>query len=138
MARRVSRAAEGGGREHHFGQVGAELVPAVLAADAVALHLRVLGRRVRLIDAVILLAGARSFRLLGVPEVELQVGEGGRLYGSISSKDVGDALEEQVRIVVDRRRIDLEEPIRTLGTHQVAVRVATDLHPKVTVVVQEA
>ena len=69
---------------------------------------------------------------------QMKVGEGGRLYGSITSKDVGDALEEQAKIAVDRRRVELDEPIRTLGTHQVPVRVATDLHPQVTVVVQEA
>ena len=68
---------------------------------------------------------------------QMKVGEGGKLYGSITSKDVGDALEEQAKITVDRRRIELEEPIRTLGTHQVPIRVATDLHPQVTVVVQE-
>ena len=67
----------------------------------------------------------------------MRVGEGGKLYGSISSKDVGDALEEQAKIVVDRRHVELEEPIRTLGTHQVAVRVASDLRPLVTVIVQE-
>jgi large subunit ribosomal protein L9 len=67
----------------------------------------------------------------------MRVGEGGKLYGSISSKDVGDALEEQAKIVVDRRRVELDEPIRTLGTHQVAVHVAGDLRPLVTVVVQE-
>jgi large subunit ribosomal protein L9 len=67
----------------------------------------------------------------------MRVGEGGKLYGSISSKDVGDALEEQAKIVVDRRHVELEEPIRTLGTHQVAVHVASDLRPMVTVVVQE-
>ena len=68
---------------------------------------------------------------------KVKVGEGGRLYGSITSKDVGDALEEQSHITVDRRRIDLEEPIRTLGTHQVPVRIASDLRPQVSVTVQE-
>jgi large subunit ribosomal protein L9 len=67
----------------------------------------------------------------------MRVGEGGRLYGSITSKDVGDALEEQAKIEVDRRRVELEEPIRTLGTHQVPVHVASDLRPQVTVIVQE-
>lgn len=67
----------------------------------------------------------------------MRVGEGGKLYGSISNKDVGDALAEQAGIEVDRRHIELDEPIRTLGTHQVSVRVASDLHPNVTVVVQE-
>ncbi len=66
-----------------------------------------------------------------------KVGEGGRLYGSITSKDVGDALEAQSNIVIDRRRIELEDPLRTLGTHQVKVRVASDLHPVVSVVIQE-
>lgn len=68
---------------------------------------------------------------------KVKVGEGGRLYGSITSKDVGDALESQSHIVVDRRRVELDEPLRALGTHQVPVRVASDLHPLVTVVVEE-
>lgn len=67
----------------------------------------------------------------------MKVGEGGRLYGSITSKDVGDALEEQAHIAVDRRHVELEDSIRTLGTHQVPVRVASDLRPLISVVVQE-
>lgn len=57
-----------------------------------------------------------------------QAGEGGQLYGSVSSRDVGDALKEQ-GIVVERLQVLLNAPIKTLGTFKTAVR----LHPEVKV-----
>ena len=65
----------------------------------------------------------------------VKVGEGGKLYGSIGAKDVADALGRR-GIVVDRHRIDLEEPLKRLGTYKVAVRVYAGLTPEVTVVVE--
>lgn len=55
-----------------------------------------------------------------------KAGEEGKLFGSITSQDVADALEVQGH-KVDRRRIELEHPIKTTGLHPVAVR----LHPEV-------
>lgn len=65
----------------------------------------------------------------------VKVGEGGKLYGSITAKDIADALGRR-GIVVDRHRIDLEEPLKQLGTYKVAVRVYTGLTPEVTVAVE--
>jgi large subunit ribosomal protein L9 len=65
----------------------------------------------------------------------VKVGEGGKLYGSIGAKDVADALGRR-GIVVDRHKIDLEEPLKRLGTYKVAVRVYPGLTPEVTVVVE--
>jgi large subunit ribosomal protein L9 len=64
-----------------------------------------------------------------------RVGEEERLYGSITSQDIASALEELVEEPVDRRRIELEEPIRELGTHRVTVRLRADLAPRISVVV---
>ncbi|MCL4545673.1 MAG: 50S ribosomal protein L9 [Chloroflexi bacterium] len=69
--------------------------------------------------------------------ISTKTGTGGRLYGSITSKDIGDALEEQHHLPVDRRMVELDDPIRTIGTHKVRVRIASDLHPEISVVVQE-
>ena len=52
----------------------------------------------------------------------VKVGEGGKLYGSITTKDIADALGRR-GIVVDRHKVDLDEPLKTLGTYKVAVRV---------------
>ena len=65
----------------------------------------------------------------------VKVGEGGKLYGSITSKDIADALARR-GIVVDRHKIDLEEPLKTLGTYKVAIKVLPGVISEVTVVVE--
>jgi large subunit ribosomal protein L9 len=62
-----------------------------------------------------------------------RVGTQGRLYGSITSQDIAAGLRDAEGIVVDRRLIDLPEPIRTTGTFTVSVKVAQKLQPKITV-----
>ena len=58
----------------------------------------------------------------------VKVGEGGKLYGSITSKDIADALGRR-GITVDRHKIDLDEPLKSLGTYKVAVKVYAGLTP---------
>ena len=65
----------------------------------------------------------------------VKVGDGGKLYGSITSKDIADALARR-GIEVDRHKIDLEEPLRTLGTYKVAIKVFTGMTAEVTIVVE--
>ena len=65
----------------------------------------------------------------------VKVGEGGKLYGSITAKDIADALGRR-GIDVDRHKIDLEEPLKSLGTYKVAVKVLSGLTPEVTIVVE--
>lgn len=55
-------------------------------------------------------------------------GEDGRLFGSITSKQIAEQLKKDHQIEVDRRKIDLDEPIKSLGHHKVSVK----LHPAVT------
>ena len=65
----------------------------------------------------------------------VKVGEGGKLYGSITSKDIADALARR-GIEIDRHKIDLEEPLKSLGTYKVAIKVSSGMTPEVTVVVE--
>ena len=65
----------------------------------------------------------------------VKVGDGGKLYGSITSKDIADALGRR-GIDVDRHKIDLEDPLKTLGTYKVAIKVFTGMTAEVTVVVE--
>jgi large subunit ribosomal protein L9 len=65
----------------------------------------------------------------------VKVGEGGKLYGSITSKDIGDALARR-GIDVDRHKIDLDEPLKSLGTYKVAIKVLAGMTPEVTIVVE--
>ena len=65
----------------------------------------------------------------------VKVGEGGKLYGSITSKDIAEALARR-GIEVDRHKVDLDEPLKQLGTYKVAVHVFPGLSPEVTVAVE--
>jgi len=67
-----------------------------------------------------------------------RVGRQGRLYGSITSQDIAAGLHETEGISIDRRMIDLPEPIRAIGTFQVPVKIAQKLEPKITVHVIDA
>ena len=52
-----------------------------------------------------------------------QAGDDGRLFGSVTSQDIADAIQEARGITIDRRKVHLEEPIRTVGTRMVVVEV---------------
>ena len=67
-----------------------------------------------------------------------RVGRQGRLYGSITSQDIAAGLREVEGITIDRRMIDLPDPIRAVGTFQVPVKIAQKLEPKITVNVIDA
>ena len=61
-------------------------------------------------------------------DLKVKVGEGGRLFGSISSKEIAEAAQEQLGLSIDKKKIQLGSPLKALGTTKVPVR----LHPKVT------
>jgi large subunit ribosomal protein L9 len=63
-----------------------------------------------------------------------KAGETGKLYGSITTQMIADAILEKVGLQIDRRQID-SQPLRNLGEHQVSVRLTIDLIPEVTVLV---
>jgi len=63
----------------------------------------------------------------------VRVGQGGRLYGSVTSQDIAAALQEQEDLAVDRRSIHLREPLRQLGEFEIGVRIASGLEPKLKV-----
>jgi large subunit ribosomal protein L9 len=56
------------------------------------------------------------------------MGEGGKAFGSVSSKEIAAAVKEQMGLDVDKKKIQLKDTIKMLGVHQVPVR----LHPEVT------
>ncbi len=66
---------------------------------------------------------------------EARAGEGGRLFGSITATDVAEQLSAKIGEEIDRRKVQLEEPIRTVGEHSVAVHLVGRLRPSVTVTV---
>lgn len=60
--------------------------------------------------------------------IKTKAGEGGRLFGSITNKDVADLIKEKHKLDIDKKKIALDQPIRTLGTTNVTIKV----YPKVT------
>ena len=74
--------------------------------------------------------GAEAVARTLVPKViriEARAGAEGRLFGSVTAADVADAVEAQAGIELDRRRIRIDDPIRTLGSHEVPVRLHADV-----------
>ncbi|MEY2405063.1 MAG: large subunit ribosomal protein [Acidimicrobiaceae bacterium] len=70
--------------------------------------------------------------------VKAKAGAEGRLFGSVTSADVASAVQEQTGIELDRRKLHLDEPIKSLGTHQVATRLHSDVEFAITVEVVSA
>ena len=64
----------------------------------------------------------------GQIKVEIKTGEGGKAFGSVSSKEIAEEVKKQMNLTVDKKKVQLKEAIRTLGTHTVPIK----LHPKVT------
>jgi large subunit ribosomal protein L9 len=68
-----------------------------------------------------------------VIRIPARSGPGGKLFGSVTSADVVDAVAEQAKVTLDRRRLHLDEPIKALGTHEVPVKLHSDVEFRVTV-----
>jgi len=69
--------------------------------------------------------------------LKARVGAKDRLYGSITNADIAAELESTTGLVIDKRKIDLAEPIHQLGSYEVAIRLAKDIMPKIKVTVIE-
>ena len=70
--------------------------------------------------------------------LKMKAGEGGRAFGSISSKDIAVAAKDQLGLEIDKKKMVLPEAIKTFGTHEVPVKLHKDVTAKLTVKVTEA
>ncbi len=68
--------------------------------------------------------------------IKTKAGEGGRLYGAVTSKQIADELKKQ-KITIDKRKIDLDDAIRTLGTTKVNIKIYPKINATLTVQVIE-
>ena len=69
--------------------------------------------------------------------LSMKTGEGGKTFGTISTKEIATAAKEQLGLEVDKKKMKLDEPIKTLGTHIVALKLHKDVTAKLTVKVVE-
>ncbi|HUX48874.1 MAG TPA: 50S ribosomal protein L9 [Dehalococcoidia bacterium] len=64
-------------------------------------------------------------------------GAGERLFGSITAADIAEELSRAMGSVIDKKKIDIEKPLRQAGSYEVAVKLAGDLNPQITLVIEE-
>ncbi len=69
--------------------------------------------------------------------IEQQAGEDGRLFGSVTNQDIADAIKDARGIKIDKRKVNLEDPIKNVGTHMVEVEVADGVTATVKTMVVE-
>lgn len=84
-------------------------------------------------------AEALATRLRDVTLVfKLKAGEQGKTFGSVTAKEVADALKKEVKAEIDKTKVVLHEPLRSLGVHTVEVRLLSDVRANVTVAIEPA
>jgi len=66
-----------------------------------------------------------------------RMGDGERLFGSITAADVAEELSQAIGSVIDKKKIDIEKSLRKTGSYEVVVKLASDLNPQITVVIEE-
>lgn len=82
-------------------------------------------------------AEALAIKLSKEPVViKTKVGDGGRLFGSITSMDIADAIKEQTGVEIDRRKIILDKPIKETGVSEVELKLFQDVNAKIEVRVE--
>ncbi|MBJ7329648.1 MAG: 50S ribosomal protein L9 [Solirubrobacteraceae bacterium] len=69
--------------------------------------------------------------------IEQQAGDDGRLFGSVTNQDIADAIKAARGITIDKRKVHLEDPIKSVGTHMVTVEVADGVTATVKTMVVE-
>lgn len=65
-------------------------------------------------------------------ESKIKAGEGGKVFGSVSSKEISQAIEAQFGVSIDKKKILLDEPVKSLGFHDIKIK----LHPDVTATIR--
>jgi large subunit ribosomal protein L9 len=68
---------------------------------------------------------------------KVRMGAGERLFGSITAANVAEELSQAIGYVIDKKKIDIEKSLRKTGSYEVAVKLASDLNPQITVVIEE-
>lgn len=68
-----------------------------------------------------------------VIRIPAKAGSGGKLFGSVTTADIAEAVSQQAKVNLDRRRLHLDEPIKSTGTHEIPVKLHSDVEFRITV-----
>ncbi len=119
------------------------LIPKGFAVEATPANVRVLEKEKAMIEQQAADNKANAEKLAGEFKdkkivIKTKAGEGGRLFGSITSKDIADAVKAQLGIEIDKKKIDLEGPIKQLGTSRVPIKLYQEIKGILVVEVAES
>jgi len=70
--------------------------------------------------------------------VQAKCGEGGKLFGAVTSKEIADAVNDRFKVDIDKKRVEIKEPIRHLGDYPVRIKIHQKAQADITVRVEEA
>ncbi|EHM38810.1 50S ribosomal protein L9 [Anaeroglobus geminatus] len=79
-------------------------------------------------EAVVLASELKKVELT----IPVRIGEGGKVFGAVTGKDISDAAKRQYDLDLDKRKVEIKEPIKALGTYDVIIRA----HPAITSVIK--
>lgn len=68
--------------------------------------------------------------------LRVKAGEGGRLFGSVTNKEVAEAISARLGVDIDKRKVEFKEPVKALGQAEVLVKLHTDVHQAVKLTVE--
>jgi large subunit ribosomal protein L9 len=116
------------------------LVPRKLAQPATAGSVAEAKRRVEAAERAVAEQAERAEENAAllrktVLTISHQAGDDGRLFGSVTAQQIADAVRQARGLKLDRRRVQLDEPIKTTGTHMVTVEVADGVHATIKTIV---
>ncbi len=119
------------------------LFPRKLAIPATADNINTMKQRekarLKQIEEEKAAAAATAEKLQGcVVKVSAKAGDNGKLFGSVTAKEISDALESQYGITVEKNRIVIAEPIKSFGTYEVKCKLGYEISGVINVVISEA
>jgi len=127
----VKKVADGYGRNYLIPQGLAALATPGVMKQAERIRDSATQERARLNQEL----GAVAERISGLElPFAVKAGDTGRLYGSVTTAMIAEAIEKETEVQIDRRQVD-SQPLKMLGVHSVNIRLTMDLNPEVTVVV---
>jgi large subunit ribosomal protein L9 len=126
----VKKVADGYGRNYLIPQGMAVLATAGAVKQADSIRSRATEQRNQLNQEMSGTAERLTGLVIGFP---VRAGETGKLYGSITTQMIADAIGKKTGVTIDRREIECQ-PIRNLGEHKCTIRLTVDLNPEITVI----
>ena len=116
------------------------LIPKGIVLEATPENLKNLERekqRIAGLDAKLLQEAKELAALIEEKTIEIRIkaGENGKLFGSVTTKEISQEYKNQHQIDIDKKKIELKEPLKTVGTHEVSVKLHTEVTAKAKVTV---